>query len=167
MRTMNNPYQLKHSDFTSDVAIVCPKCSKKALVKGPGLYKEGEEELTYCVCITCGYNQKYQDREPDVVIGSHNRKTSVHNLKALGGGVDPYFHHPLWYMVDCLEGIIWAYNIEHLQVIEFFIATTDRGRNGLANKNNSIASRLPKWMSAAKNRRTVMKCIEALRKRSL
>lgn len=64
-------------------------------------------------------------------------------------------------------GVIWAYNIEHLEVIEAFIATTDRSRNGLPNKNNSIAARLPKWMSAAKNRKTVLKCIEALKRKSL
>lgn len=164
---MNNPYQLEHSDFTDEVMVVCPKCADKAIVKGPGLYKEKENELTYCVCTHCGYNQKYQDRKPDVVIGSSSGKPSFHHLKELGGGVDPYFHHPLWYMVDCLEGVIWAYNIQHLEVIEAFIATTDRSRNGLPNKNNSIAARLPKWMSTAKNRKTVLKCIKALKRKSL
>lgn len=66
-------------------------------------------------------------------------------------------------MADCLEGVVWAYNLEHLQVIESFIASTRRGRSGLPYQNNSIAARLPKWMSAAKNRKKVLKCINELK----
>ena len=146
---MQSPYQLKHSDFTDEVAIVCPRCAGKALVKGPGLFKEHADELTYKVCVLCGHNQKY--------------KNHWLRIKVLGGGIDPFFHHPLWYVADCLEGAVWAYNLEHLEVIERFIASTNRSRNGLPYKNNSIASRLPKWMSAAKNRGAVLKVIRELK----
>lgn len=146
---MQSPYQLKHSDFTNEIAIVCPRCAGRALVKGPGLFKEQADELTYKVCVHCGHNQKYKD---------HRLR-----IKVQGGGIDPFFHHELWYVVDCLEGAIWAYNLAHLEVIERFIASTNRSRNGLPYKNNSIASRLPKWMSAAKNRTTVLKVIRELK----
>ncbi|MGC1630933.1 MAG: hypothetical protein WA749_02355 [Gelidibacter sp.] len=165
---MNNslsPYQLEHSDFSNEVVIVCPKCTSKALVKGPGLYNEKVEELTYCVCIHCGYNQKYYQKEADFMRTSSNGKVFGHHMQLLGGEVDPFFHHPLWFMGPCLEGVIWAYNLEHLELIETFIAATNRSRNGLPYKNSSIASRLPKWMSVAKNRRTVLKCIRELKER--
>src|SRR5690606_25185771 len=51
----------------------------------------------------------------------------------------------------------------HLELIEHFVAATDRGRSGLPNKNSSIAARLPRWMSAAKNRAAVLKCIRGLK----
>src|SRR5690606_16997538 len=121
------------------------------------------DSLTYCVCVNCGYNQKYKEKKPDMIRTNTNNKVFGYQVKLLGGDVDPFFHHPLWYSVHCLQGSIWAYNLEHLQVIENFIAATNRRRNGLPYKNNSIASRLPKWMSAAKNRALVLKCIRELK----
>lgn len=165
MLQQRSPYQLQHSDFSSEVAIVCPKCAGKALIKGPGLYNDDVETLTYSVCIHCGYNQKYQDKKADFIRTNSNNKVFGHKVQLLGGDVDPFFHQPLWYRTPCLEGCIWAYNLEHLELIETFIASTNRSRNGLPNKNNSIASRLPKWMSAAKNRTTVLKCIRELKER--
>ena len=156
-------YQLQHSDFTGEVAVVCPKCAGKALVKEPGLYKDDIEILTYCVCVHCGYNQKYQDKKPDFTRTNSHNKVFEYQVQMLGGDVDPFFHHELWYMTPCLEDRIWSYNLEHLELIEHFIAATDRSRNGLPNKNSSIASRLPKWMSAAKNRTAVLKCIQNLK----
>lgn len=146
---MQSPYQLRHSDFSNEVAIVCPQCAGKALVKGPGLFRAEADTLTYKICVHCGHNQKYSD-SPKII-------------KILGGEVDPFFHHRLWYMGDCLEGVIWAYNLIHLQVIESYIASAQRGRKDLPYQNNSIAARLPKWMSAAKNRKTVLKCIRELK----
>jgi|SRR5690554_363187 len=160
-----NPYLLKHSDFSDEVAIICPKCSGKALVIGPGLYQENEGTLTSCVCTKCGFNEKYQDRKADVVCKNSGGNTSGFKMKLLGGEVDPFFHYQLWYKADCLEGTIWAYNLAHLEVIENFIGSTDRSRHGLPNKNNSIASRLPKWMSAAKSRVAMLKCIRKLKGR--
>src|SRR5690554_6117551 len=133
--------------------------------KGPGLYGEQVERLTYCVCIHCGYNQKYQDKKADFIRTNSNNKVFGLKLQLLNGDVDPFFHHALWYMVPCLEGYIWAYNLEHLELIETFIASTNRSRSGMPNKNNSIASQLPKWMSAAKNRATVLKCFRELKER--
>lgn len=165
MLQQRSPYQVQHSHFSDEVAIVCPKCAGKALVKGPGLHNDDVETLTYCVCIYCGYNQKYQDKKADFIRTSSNNKVFDHKVQLLNGAVDPFFHLPLWYMAPCLEGVVWAYNLEHLEIIRTFIASKDRGRNGLPPKNNSIASRLPKWMSAAKNRTAVLKCIRDLKEK--
>ncbi len=160
---MRSPYELKHSDFTDEIAIVCPRCAAKATVKGPGLYKEGTDNLTYCVCIHCGYNQKYRDKKADIIYTSSNNNVSGYKFKLLGGEVDPFFHHPLWYSASYSAGTIWAYNLAHLEVIETFIASKNRSRNGLPYQNSSIASRLPKWMSAAKHRDAVLKVIKELK----
>jgi len=165
MNTTYSAFQLQHSDFTGKITIVCPKCTCKALVKGPGLYREDVEAITYCVCIHCGYNQKYKQKIADLIRTNSSGKVFGHHVQLLGGEVDPFFHHPLWYMEPCLEGTIWAYNVEHLELIEAFVAATNRSRHGLPYKNNSIASRLPKWMSAAKNRGAVLKCIRILKEK--
>lgn len=158
-----SPYHLQHAHFSNEVDVVCPKCAGRALVKGPGLYGEHIETSTFCVCVHCGYNQKYQDKNPDFTQTNSANRVYKHHLQLLGGEVDPFFHHALWYMAPCLNGYIWAYNLKHLELIETFIASTNRSRNGLPNKNNSIASRLPKWMGAAKNRATVLKCFRYLK----
>jgi hypothetical protein len=163
MNTTSSAYQLQHSDFSHEVVIVCPKCAGKALVKGPGLYNDHVAKLTYCVCIHCAYNQKYQEKKVDFLRTNSSGKVFGYQVQLLGAEVDPFFHHPLWYRAPCLEGTIWAYNVAHLELIEAFVATTNRSRNGLPYKNSSIAARLPKWMTASKNRPTVLKCIRALK----
>src|SRR5690606_16735336 len=138
---MQNAYQVKHSDFSDRVDIVCPKCAGKALVKAGEPHEGQASKSARCVCTHCGYHSDLQ--------------AGGFRLTLWGGEVDPYFHHPLWYMAPCLEGTVWAYNLPHLELIEHFVAATDRGRSGLPNKNSSIAARLPRWMSAAKNRAAV------------
>lgn len=150
---MDSPYSLTHSSFSNEIFIVCPDCKGKAIVKGPGLFQDDTDISTYQVCEHCGRNKKYEK--------------SLLKVKILNGGVDPFFHQQLWYLSDCLKGIIWAYNLKHLELIEDFIRSTNRSRNGLPNKNNSIASRLPKWMSAAKNRKEVLNCIKRLKEKKV
>lgn len=78
---MQSPYQLRHSDFSDEVVIVCPRCVGRALVRGPGLFKMHTDTSTYKTCMHCGHNEKYVEC------------TKV--IKILGGEVDPFFHHPL------------------------------------------------------------------------
>src|SRR5690554_4696151 len=133
-----NPYSVKSSDFTREIAVVCPRCKGKALVKGPGLFQDQADVLTSCVCVHCGFNQKHVDRKPDALYTNSNGKTFGYQMKLLGGEVDPFFHHPLWYSASYTAGTIWAYNLAHLEVIETFIASKNRSRNGLPYQNNSI-----------------------------
>jgi|GEM_PF-722119 len=160
---MPNAYQLQLADFSDEIDVVCPKCARRALVKGGKVTDAEAQGSIRCVCTHCGYNQFYSEREADITIGNSRGQLRRYPITVWGGEVDPYFHHPLWYMAPCLEGNIWAYNQRHLQLLENFIRASDRGRNGLPNKNNSIASRLPRWMSAAKNRTSVLKCIGDLK----
>lgn len=108
MKTLSFPYQLPHSDFSNEVAIVCPKCGGRALVKSPGLYGENVKTLTYCVCIHCGYNQKYLEKQADFVRTNSSGEVFGHRVQLRGGEVDPFFRHPLWYIAPCLEGYISA-----------------------------------------------------------
>lgn len=73
---------------------------------------------------------------------------------------DPFFELDVWYRLETAHGLLWAYNLDHLEVIEEYIADRMRSRNGLPYKNNSIASRLPQWVKEAKNRDYLIKQIK-------
>lgn len=78
----------------------------------------------------------------------------------MNGPCDPFFEFDVWYRLETTYGLLWAYNLEHLEVIEGYIADRMRSRNGLSYKNNSIASRLPQWVKEAKNRDYLIKQIK-------
>lgn len=72
---------------------------------------------------------------------------------------DPFFGFRVWYYIETPHGTLWAYNVEHLTIIEQYIAGYKRGRNGLPLKNNSLASRLPQWAKDANHRESILKLI--------
>ena len=68
---------------------------------------------------------------------------------------------------SCCGNKLWALNEEHLQYIENFVSAELRERvhdeNGW--HNQSLSSRLPKWIQSAKNRDEILKAVEKLKKR--
>lgn len=156
-----NPYSLRNSDFTKKVDVVCPRCEKKALVIGSDLYiptEEQEEKMRFS-CTACGHAIKYTETPKMLVYVNSRGKPKYSRVLYRNSPIDPFFGFNLWYRIEANEGMLWAYNLEHLEVIEAYIADTVRDRNGLSNQNNSIASRLPKWVSAAKNREYLLRLI--------
>lgn len=88
---MPNAYQLQHFDFSDEVDVICPNCQRKALVKGG---KPAEEQVTLsirCICVHCGYNQRYSEREADWVVGNSQGKVRGYPMTLWGGDVDPFF----------------------------------------------------------------------------
>lgn len=165
--TSCNAYTVSNDDFTNRIDVVCPRCESKALVIGADIYEamSVHEKLVRFSCTACGYTIKYGNT-PKITIYVNSRGIPKYSrILFRNTNVDPFFGFPLWYSMEANEGLIWAYNLEHLSVIEAYIADILRERNGLPVKNNSIASRLPKWISAAKNRTYVLVLIERMRKR--
>jgi len=76
--------------------------------------------------------------------------------------LDPYFGNDLWYKMSCLGHMLWAYNSRHLEFLRDFVSSPLRQRE--PNFNQSLASRLPKWITSSKNRGEVLKCIDRLEK---
>ncbi len=62
---------------------------------------------------------------------------------------------------SCVGETLWAYNSRHLDFLTGYVAATIRERS--ANTNSTMASRLPKLLKVAQNRRAVLQAIEALR----
>lgn len=159
-----NPYQLTHYDFCKEMAVVCPRCSNRAQVEGPGLFAEDSDERTDCICKNCNYIQKYSEKQPDTHRRNSDGKIISYRVKILSGEIDPFFHYPLWYSTHYIKGVIWAYNLLHLIVIEDFIQTSQENHDPLAT-NNSIANRLPGWMRDPIHKNNVLRCIKQLKKK--
>lgn len=79
--------------------------------------------------------------------------------------VDPYFGYPLWLQSECCGEILWAYNPRHLQTLKSYIGA--RLRDGRNRHKWAMTGRLPQWIKSAKNRGSILKCLERLEQRSL
>ena len=81
-------------------------------------------------------------------------------VRRAGAATDSVFGLPLWLQSPCCGAILWAYNAEHLRVLHGYVAAGLRERTGV--RQWSMFARLPKWMSAHKNRKRVLAAIERL-----
>lgn len=74
---------------------------------------------------------------------------------------DPYFHVRLRLQTETRHGWVWAYNLEHLDLLRRFVQAPlregipwhDHGRR------MTVVARLPAWMQQAKNRDEVLRAI--------
>jgi hypothetical protein len=83
-------------------------------------------------------------------------------VPTFGGPEDPYFGLPLWLRRACCGRVLWAYNVPHLELLEGYVAATQRERPRPAG-SQTLLERLPAWMKAAGNRAEVLAAIRALR----
>ncbi|MFT3825619.1 MAG: hypothetical protein QM731_16995 [Chitinophagaceae bacterium] len=151
-----NSYQTFISSFIQKVYVVCPACSKQAIVTAPPFPDLRPQQAAIKVtCINCGYNKRYQD-----MLAAGKAPRFKHIL--IGTTVDPYFKLPLWLQTNCCGSTLWAYNYEHLDFLQELVSAKLRERNTVVTSNGSIASRLPQWLTARHNRDAVIKTIEYL-----
>jgi len=83
-------------------------------------------------------------------------------FRRLGDGHDPSFGLPLCLQGSCCGETLWAYNGKHLMALRDYVSAGVRERSA---PHWSMFSRLPKWISAAKNRDAVLVCIDRLDKK--
>jgi DNA-directed RNA polymerase subunit RPC12/RpoP len=81
-------------------------------------------------------------------------------VRRIGVQSDPAFGLPLWLKTSCCGEPLWAYNAEHLRALRAYVAAGVRERVGMLHW--SMFSRLPKWISAKKNRDAVLAGIDRL-----
>ena len=73
---------------------------------------------------------------------------------------EPAFGLRLRLATDCKGHTLWAYNPAHLAFLKSYAEASLRERT--PNRNATLVSRLPKWLSAAKNRPAVLSAIKRL-----
>jgi hypothetical protein len=139
--------------FAEEVQVRCPSCGRRAVV----LANLGEPERVRAAggwlktrrrlrCPGCGL---CRDEFLDGAV--------------FGGPVDPYFRLPLWLQVECCGGeLLWAYNGQHLDLLESYVAAKLRERRQSPGSMSMLA-RLPAWMKSAKHRDEVLRRIRQLR----
>lgn len=120
----------------SEVLVVCPSCGSCARVaEARG------------VCPSCAWT----------AVPSEDRFTT-------GAPRDPYLDLPLWLVTDVGGETLWAFNAEHLDLLQSYVSATLRERVP-ERERYTLVERLPAWVKAAKNRDAVLAGIARLRAR--
>ena len=133
------------TEFAGCVDVRCPRCSARAAV----IRSEGGTSGRV-VCSSCPYAISVEKK---VFSGREGARP-----------VDPFCGLELWLSVPFKNQVVWAYNLEHLRFMKEFIGADLRGR--VPNRNSSLASRLPTWMKAAKNRSALLAVLADLEARA-
>jgi hypothetical protein len=135
--------------FVDEFLVECPKCALMAKVVLINNYPTEKERFLAprkLVCANCGH------------IETCNGKKAL-----IGNAKDWYFQCPLWLQISCCGKILWAYNLQHLDLLESYVSAKLRERK--PNVNRSVASRLPNWIKRAKNRGEILKSIGHLKEK--
>lgn len=139
------------TSFQDEILVRCPQCNACARVH---LAIAAESELFASrrfICTSCAATSdwaastvRFRSNEP----------------------MDPFFNYPLWLQIPCCQHMLWAYNRAHLDFLEQFVQAKLRERQPherLGWANQSLASRLPRWMQSRKNRDEILRAIAKLR----
>jgi Zn ribbon nucleic-acid-binding protein len=158
-----NSYQTFVYDFIKfDILVVCPSCSKSAIVKTNNFtYLNRNEDKIKVVCTNCGFNKRLNEK-PESILSANQNKIITGRYIVIGGTVDPFFHMPLWFRTSFNSNELWAYNKEHIEFLKQHIEAKLRERNGQELANKSLGSRLPKWINTKNNREPLLKALTEL-----
>ncbi|MFE7645800.1 hypothetical protein [Streptomyces phaeoluteigriseus] len=105
-----------------------------------------------CACLA------HYERRPD--------HTPVHRLVCRSCGLSrPGGRPALWLSTRTRHGEVWAYNLEHLDLLRRFVAASLRERDPWYEHGRKMTyiARLPAWIKSAKNRTEVLRAIDRLR----
>lgn len=147
-------------DFGTEFLVVCPKCQAMAKVIPVDIVQTDNIKRCKLVCANCGLNKI--DRKTRlwwIQSGGSPDSTSV----TIGGAFDWYFKEPLWLQTECCRHVLWIYNEKHLDFVEGYVAASLRPRT--TGSDQSLASRLPKWIKSAKNRDDILHGLKKLREK--
>lgn len=159
-------YKIRNEDFADEVLVCCPKCGGKGLVQAKDFDEHNIDKSANSIrfiCYACFYNQKWSSI-PKIPISKNSKGEVLYStIRYVNAACDPYFGYSVWLYAIYKTHLIWAYNEAHLQFITEFIAAPLRARNHHDNQNRSIGSRLPKWMTAAKQREKILKVLQQIK----
>jgi hypothetical protein len=142
-----------HFSYLDDVAVTCPKCAAAGHIVPFGVAR-GHPNISAFASrrfLCSGCNHRAESRGGSMTFGTDGR--------------DPYLRLPLRLQARTRHGVLYAYNGAHLDWIEAFVAAPLRERRiATGRANRSIASRLPAWVKAAKNREDVLRALVRMRR---
>jgi DNA-directed RNA polymerase subunit RPC12/RpoP len=138
-------------NYSGDMLVNCPKCGSVGRIR----YVEpsGDAGLTWqFTCSRCSHRIVSR-------AGGEFRRSGNYPY-------DPYLGLRLHLQVPTRHGVLFAYNEDHLDAIEGFVAAELRERRrGELGWSKSSMVRLPPWVKSAKNREDVLRALARLRRR--
>nr|WP_189186962.1 hypothetical protein [Streptomyces albiflavescens] len=143
-------------DFISSIMVRCPGCAKAARVipapEDPGRGARTLFRPRRLVCRGCGLSRVWSGRLVALSRGTAQPAT------------DPYFGMPLWLQVETRHGWLWAYNLEHLDLIRRFVQASLRERAPWydTGQQMTLVARLPAWIKRAKNRDEILRAVSRI-----
>jgi len=135
--------------FGDDLLVTCPRCGQCANLK---FEVRATPINRTCVCVQCGYSDRRQ----------------VRGLPAYSYGRDWRKGFNLWLETVCCGHVLWALNEKHLDFLDHYVSAKLRERRPdeeFGWSNHSLAGRLPRWLTSAKNRTEVLRSVQRLRLR--
>jgi hypothetical protein len=145
-----------HYDVIDLIIVRCPGCEKAArVVPAPGHSDSGERMLfrpRRLVCRGCGLSRVWNGRRIALCVGTAEAAS------------DPYFGIPLWLQVETRHGWLWAYNLEHLDLIRRFVQASLRERAPwyATGPKMTLVARLPEWIKRARNRDEILRAVRRI-----
>jgi hypothetical protein len=144
-----HPGLLKEA-FLGRILVDCPACGGLAVIR-PEAEGWTEADVAFvprrATCTRCSFHRKQET--------------------PLGTFARPAMGLPLRLVAEGRHGGLFAYNEDHLDYIESWVAAADRLEivepGGI--RNRSVLSRLPAWVKAAANRGEVLRLIAKMRAR--
>ena len=137
-------------NWFTDFLVECPRCRRCAVIAP--CHMDRRDAKWRLTCASCSHVKEIR---PNVI------------YRGTTEGHDPFMRLPLWLSARCADGTVWAFNRLHLSWLESYVAATLRehrsGPRGWSNQ--SAANRLPRWIKSAKNRATVLRAINKLKRK--
>ena len=135
---------------TAYVSVKCRECNQPISRKAE---TDGKWMKLKLKCPNCGDECEYEARL--------SRHLINHGLVC-----DQVFGLPLWLQKEFDDELFWAFNYDHLKMLEDFVRAKLRERGieprNTIRKNSSMASRLPEFIQKAGNREKLLKLIGEL-----
>jgi hypothetical protein len=139
------------ADFASSMLVRCPRCERIAHFEQRACTPPDADGRrfphTRLVCRSCGLCRI--DKGP---------------YRPSWRSGDQYYP-ALWLRTDTRHGELWAYNLQHLDLIRRLVAADLRERAPWydTGQKMTLVARLPAWIKSAKNREEVLRTVDRLR----
>ncbi|MDO4880633.1 MAG: hypothetical protein Q3983_05075 [Capnocytophaga sp.] len=131
--------------FTAIIKLNCPECGTPIYHEQPNLKKK--IETMPIKCPKCALSLRVKPQYTETYLRNWNTKIS-------GLQCDSLFGLPYFFQTNIRGNLFWARNPLHIQLMQDYIASTLREREGM-----SIVARLPTFIKVKKNRELLLKTL--------
>lgn len=138
--------------FMDEYAVECPRCQKCARVAVVDSNVQPLFAPRRLTCTNCGHADEWQGSGVSSGFSRDPR--------------DWYFQLKFYFRVLCCGHELWVLNRRHLQYLREFVGAKIRARsqNEHGWSNRTLASRMPKWLSAASHRQEILAALTQIEK---